>query len=120
MLSKYQKGLSPIGVFAVVCLFALLLVSALKLLPHYLDYNTLKTVYTDISNRPETSGESPRQIYSAIESALAINSIRNFDIADSTVISKENGKVQLGLDYEVREHMFGNVDVVLTFKYMTE
>ena len=120
MLSTYQKGLSPIGVLAVVCLFAAVLVSTLKLLPHYLDYNTLKTVYTDISKRPEANSQSPREIYDSIQRALAINSVRDFDIRESTVINKESGRLQLGLDYEVREHLFANIDVVLTFKFMTE
>ncbi|HEY9033990.1 MAG TPA: DUF4845 domain-containing protein [Pseudomonadales bacterium] len=120
MLSSYQKGLSPFGMLAAVCLFALLLVSALKLVPHYIDFNTLKTVYQDIGKRPDTQNMSPNDIFDSISRALSINSVRGFNIADSTIISRETGQLQIGLDYEVREHLFANIDVVLTFYYMPE
>lgn len=120
MLSHYQKGLSPIGVLAVTCLFALFLVSGLKLIPHYLDYGSLKMIYEDVNQKDDLGTMSAQDIYSAIYKSLVINSLSDFDIRGNSIISKEAGRTKVGLDYEVREHLFGNINVVLTFQYMPE
>ncbi len=120
MLSKYQKGLSPAGVLIVVLLFAFFLVSGLKLTPHYIDYRTLKIVYQNVNDQPKINDMSPNEILAAISKGLSVNTVENFDIKNSTVISKETGRMQVGFDYEKREHLFGNINVVLTFEFMPE
>jgi|SRR5690554_921536 len=120
MLARYQQGLSPLGVLLVVMLFAFFLVSGLKLLPHYMDFSQLKTVYQNINDQPNIDAMSPQDVQSAISRALSINSLGDFDIKENTVISKESGHLKVGLDYEVREHLFANINVVLTFYFMPE
>src|SRR5690554_7141227 len=111
MLARYQQGLSPLGVLLVVLLFAFFMMSGLKLLPHYIDYSQLKKVYQNINTQPTIDAMSPQEVYSAISRALTINSMGDFDIKENTVLSRETGKLQVGLDYEVREHLFSNIHV---------
>ena len=120
MLARYQQGLSPLGVLLVVLLFAFFLVSGLKLVPHYLDFSQLKTIYQNVNDQPNIDNMSPQDVQSAISKALTINSMGDFNIKDSTVISRESGHLRVGLDYEVREQLFANINVVLTFEFMPE
>lgn len=120
MLSHYQKGLSPIGVLFVICVFVLLVVSALKLVPHYMTHSTLVRIYQDVNLRLKAEDMSAQEVHSAISRAMAVNSIRDFNVAESTVISREGGRSVVGLDYEVREHLFYNIHAVLVFEYMPE
>lgn len=120
MFARYQKGLSPIGVLLVVCIFVFFVVCALKLTPHYLDFSSLKSIYTDVNNQPDINNRSPQAIYDSISRSLSINSLGDFDIKANTVLSNESGQMKVGLDYEVREPLFGNISVVLTFQYVPE
>ena len=120
MFARYQKGLSPIGVLMVVCIFAFFVVCALKLTPHYIDFSAIKSVYEEVNGRADLNNRSPQDIYDAISRSLTINSLGDFDIKGSTVLSRETGQMKVGLDYEVREKLFGNISVVLTFQYVPE
>lgn len=120
MFARYQKGLSPIGMLIVVCIFVFFVVCALKLTPHYIDFNSIKTVYSDVNAQSGVNTLSANEIYETITKALIINSISGFDVKSNTVISKEAGVTSIGLDYEVREKLFGNISVVLTFQYVPE
>lgn len=120
MFARYQKGLSPVGVLMVICIFMFVVVCALKLTPHYIDYSSLKVVYNDINELPDINTLSAKDIHAAIYRSLTMNSMDDFDIANNSVLSKESGQMKVGLDYEVREALFGNVSVVLTFQYMPE
>lgn len=120
MFNAKQKGLSPLGVLLVVCVFAFFMILILKLAPYYIDYNSIKTVFSDAARAPETKNYSNAQIQSAISKRLTINSVRDFRFQDSAYISRDEGNAVLGFEYEIREHMFANIDVVLSFSYETE
>lgn len=120
MFARYQKGLSPIGVLLVVCIFMFFVVCGLKLTPHYLDFGTLKMIYADINNNQDIGNRTPNEVYETIRKALSMNALDDFDIKANTVLNKESGQMQIGLDYEVREPLFGNISVVLTFQYFPE
>lgn len=119
-MRKYQAGMSPISVLFAICLFAFLLVVGLKITPHYIDYYTLKKLYADVNKHEQVDEMSAQQIFSAIDKRLMLNTVKDFNIKEGTVLSKETGTMRIGLDYEVVEHLFANVSVILTFEYMPE
>lgn len=120
MFNVKQKGISPIGVLFVVCTFALLIMVALKLTTHYIDYNSIRSAFKSQAELPETKDASRAKIMSGIDKQLRINSIRDFNLNENAYINNEEGVMTLGVSYEVREHMFANIDVVLSFEYEVE
>lgn len=120
MFSLKQKGMSPISVLFVVCAFALILMVALKLSTHYLDYNSIRKAYQAQSESPGIKDAAPQKILDDIDKQLRINSVRDFDLKGNSYFENEKGAKVLGFKYEVREHMFANVDVVLSFEYEAE
>ena len=117
MKSK-QLGLSPIGVLAFTCLFALAVVLGLKLTTHYIDYYSIKGIFERLQDDPEIDEMDEDAIYSKLESRLYVSGIRDFDIRENSFIAiDDEDEVLLEFDYEVREHIIANIDVVLTFSY---
>lgn len=117
MKSK-QLGLSPIGILAFTCLFALAVVLALKLTTHFIDYYQIKGIFERIQKDPEIEEMDEDTIYKKIQSRIYISGLRDFKMKDSTYIAiDDEGEVLLEFNYEVREHILGNLDVILSFSY---
>lgn len=119
-MKKFQTGMSPVSVLFLICISAFAVVVTFKLVPHYIDYYTLKKVYQDVNERESLDNMSPQQILSAIDKRLTVNAVDHFKPKDSSILSKETGKMQVGFDYEITEHLFGNVSVIIAFEYMPE
>lgn len=117
MLNIKQKGLSPIGVLFVICVFAFSVIAGLKLAPYYIDYNTLRSVYEEKAGMADFKEMAPEEKISSISKALTMNNVRDFDIRENSYFMTEEGEKVLGFKYEVRQHMFANIDVVLSFSY---
>ncbi len=115
-----QKGLSPVGVLFMVCVFAFVLLLFFKLAPHYMDYWTLRTVFTETGAIPGLTKQTNHNINNTLEKRLIINSFREFDPRKDAYVEREDGVLFLGFEYKVTEHMIGNIDVVLTFAHAVE
>jgi hypothetical protein len=120
MLNVKQKGLSPVGVLFVVCTFAFILMVGLKLFEHYVDYNTIRSSYKELAEKPEFMSMGANDKFDAISSALTLNNIREWDYREHTYFNNSDGEKVLGFAYEQRVHMFANIDVVLVFNYESE
>ena len=120
MFGLQQKGLSPIGILFVVCVFVFFVMISLKLGPKYIDYNTIRTVFQDAVEEAERDDMKPKAIIKSIEKKLLINNIRDFKVRDSAFIGQEKGITFVEFEYEVREHLFYNIDVLLTFSFSEE
>ena len=115
-----QKGLSPIGVLFMVCTFAFVLLLFFKLSPFYMDYWTLRTVFSDVGAIPNVTKQPNSEITKILAKRLIINSFRDFSAQRDSYIERDGGVLTMGFEYEVREHMIGNIDVVLSFSHAVE
>ena len=120
MLNTQQKGMSPIGILFMVCAFAFVVMVALKLIPFYLDYNTLRSIYQQQAEAANAEEMSTDAIISSISKALTLNNISEFNIRENSYFTNENGDKVVAFSYEVRKHLFANVDVVLSFSHEEE
>jgi hypothetical protein len=55
------------------------------------------------------------EIREALEKRFKVNNIRDFKVSDVITVERLRDNTVLDLEYERREHLFLNVDVVLTF-----
>lgn len=112
--------MSPIGIMFMVCTFAFMLLLFFKLGPHYMDYYGLRSVFDQQANLPDIKTQNVSKIQSDLGKTLIINNYRNFNPATDATITIEDGILTMGFEYEVREHMIANVDVLLTFSHSIE
>ncbi len=110
-----QRGISMIG-WAVILLVAVVLgTAALRMVPVYLEHNTISTAIQSLLQDSKTALMSPREVREALSKRFTINQVNVIDVND-LIITKNGGILKIGTDYEVREPLFYNVSVVMTFK----
>lgn len=114
-LVRSQKGLSLLGWMMVLALVAFLASAVFKMLPHYMDYMSLKRIITSAETEASQSINSVNAFYGHISRGLEVNSIRDFDLTDSVKIKLENNEFLVHLQYEKREPLIQNLDLVAKF-----
>lgn len=114
-----QRGMTPIGwvlVFLLIAFFALI---ALKLVPIYLQSFSVGSVISDLKNEPGIGAMTSREITSIVQKRLDVNMVTSVS-ADDIYVDKLGDKMTISADYEVRESMLGNVDIVVSFNKSVE
>ncbi|MED5388415.1 MAG: DUF4845 domain-containing protein [Pseudomonadota bacterium] len=102
--------------WAVILLVAVVLgTAALRMVPVYLEHNTISTAIQSLLQDSKTALMSPREVREALSKRFTINQVNVIDVND-LIITKNGGILKIGTDYEVREPLFYNVSVVMTFK----
>ena len=107
-----QKGMTGIGWLIVLGLIGFFVLLALKMVPVYLEY--YKVVSTLESIAKESGYESPREIRDLLERRFDISYVST--ITHKDVIIKPAGRnFNIRAKYDAREHLFGNVSVMMSF-----
>lgn len=112
--SSSQKGMSTLALLATITGIVVLVVMTLRLAPHYIDYQTLRTVMGDLSG-PEIHQMEKRRIVEMLEKRFKINNLRSFQVRDVVSIDRDKTATRILIDYEIREPLLFNADIVLVF-----
>lgn len=113
-LAHSQKGLSMLGWMLALVVVAFLASVALKIIPHYLDNNSLRTVITSVETDPSLKIRTVGEYYQHLKKGLKINAI-DLDIQETVEIKQERNVFIVNVKYERREPMIKNIDLVLNF-----
>ncbi len=110
-----QAGMTLIGF---VLLLGMLLFAAyvgMKIVPAYIDYFSIVNAMEAVAAEPGIAGRPPREIQQKLYNRLYINYADDLD-RDSVRVLRARDSVVLRVEYEVREALFGNLDVCIAFK----
>lgn len=115
---KKQRGLTAISWVIIIALVAIQGIMALRIIPVYLDYGTVKSIMNELVVEPEINGKTPGYIRSILEKRLQLNSLYDLvktpeafqfqQLTDGTLIS---------VYYESRGPIYGNLEFIATFEY---
>lgn len=112
---RRQAGLSFFGWLIVLCFVGFAVSMGLKLAPHYIDHNAIVGVVEGVS--PDVwRGSSKKKMFDTVDKGLKVNNIRTLKSKDVLKIDRSASVTKVNLDYEIRENLFSNIDVVLVFK----
>jgi len=111
---QHQKGMTAIGWILILALIGCVVFFLLKLVPIYLDGFTIGDVVSSFKTDRNIASKSPRQIAREIHKRLDINMIHDVKPEDIS-IDKTDNLMTIEIDYEVREHLVGNIDIVVHF-----
>ena len=89
--------------------------AALRMVPAYMEYNTISSSIKSLLQDSKTALLSPREVREALNKRFTINQV-NVISANDLGITKDGGVLKVTTDYEVREPMFYNVSIVMTFQ----
>lgn len=117
MISKYrQHGLGMAGWLILILVFGSMITIGAKLLPLYLDHNTMSKVLDGIAEEPGMAGKYSTDLTALVIQRFKLNNIRDFDVKKHLEIVRERTGVRLVLDYEVRTPLIHNVDLIASFE----
>lgn len=110
-----QSGASVTGVIIILLVAIVLGAAALKIIPPFMDYSTVKTVLQSVLQDPRIATKAESEIISDIDRRFNINSVTVIR-ANEVMITKTATGVQLSVDYEVRTNFYKNIDFLITFQ----
>ena len=116
MQQRHQRGMSLSGWFLVVVLILSAASVGLAMVPAYLQHRTLDGLVQSLMERPDLGELSDARLLDRLERSMRMNNIRDMEIEDMLELERGSGTLQIHLVYEVREHLVGNVDVVMSFE----
>ena len=115
IFARSQKGMSVLGWMVVLALVAFFASTGFKMLPHYMDYMAMQKIIKSAETDASQNIRSVNDLYAHIMRGLEVNGIRDFDLKDSVSIKQENNEFQIHLQYERREPLIQNLDLVANF-----
>ncbi len=114
-----QKGLTGVSIIVLLVFFAFFAVALLKIMPIYFDSFKVGDVVSALKDE-RGLGEKPNsQIVKMILKRLDVNMVSDVT-KEHIFIEKIKNEVLIDVEYEVRKPMFGNLDVIISFKKSVE
>ena len=113
--SKLSKvsGMSKWALLLIIIALVVFGVSALKLGPHYIDYGVMQGILERLP--ADTHKMSRSDIREHFSKQFRIENF-GFKVREILTVDRSRDQTNVIVQYEVREHMFYNVDVVLSFE----
>ena len=111
--------MSLIGLLTVIILILSLALLAMKMIPVYMRNHTIRTVIEGMQDEPGITKMSPGNIKKMVMRRLDINSVYDFD-RKTLSVKKVKGYYNIIVEYEVRQDVMGNVDLVMSFNEISK
>ncbi len=109
-----QQGLSLIGFIFLLILILFAVYIGIKLVPIYLNHFSVVSEMRAVASEPGSANLPPSTIRRNLMTRLQISYVDNVRAEN---ISIERGSPpQLVVEYQVEEHLIGNIDVVVKFR----
>ncbi len=115
MTRSKQRGISVMGGLAGVVLIAASVTTALRIGPHYIDFRTIQSIM-DALPTAEVHKMDKGAIRELLRKRFRINNIRDFRVQDILSIERTKVSTVVVIDYEVRENLLFNADIVVMFE----
>ena len=113
-----QQGMTAIAWVIVLALVAIQAVMALRIIPVYMNYGTVKSILDDMAADSELRGESPTIIKSLVQRKLQVNNVMELQRDKNAFKYKKlSDGLQISLNYEARGPIYGNLEFIATFSH---
>ncbi len=120
MLSKKkQKGLTGVSIMMMLVVIAFVAVIILKILPIYFDAFKVGDVVSALKEERGLGDKTNKEIANMILKRLDVNMVDDVK-KEHIFIEKSKNDILIDVEYEVRKQMFGNLDVIISFKKSVE
>jgi hypothetical protein len=110
-----ERGISLSGLILVLVVLGLVAVTAMKVLPSYGEYRSIK----DAIVKAKASGGSVGEMKQSFQKAAEVQGISSVRVAD-LVFTNDNGEQNISFAYEKRVPLAGNVSLVIDYAGTTD
>ena len=112
--NKKQKGATLLGMLIVAALLVFVAIVAMKIVPAYLEFMSVKKVLRAMNQEPLNTMSS-KEIKDAFSKKASMDYITVVNGSDLNIEKNENGGVAVSVDYQVVKPVMGNVSVLIDF-----
>lgn len=117
-MMRKQSGLTLITWAIIISLVGVQLIFAMRIIPVYLDFATVKSIMNDVQQNPEFANKTPRDIMKYVRTTLQLNNITHIQKqAGAFKFKKQTDGLHLQVNYEDRGPIIGNLDFIAKFEY---
>ena len=110
----YERGVSIMAALLLVALIGAVGTLSVRLIPHYIDYGTIVSLIEELP--PDSVHKmAASEIRGSMQKRFLINNIRDLDPGKIMKIERKRDGTTLIIDYERREPLVYNVDLILVF-----
>jgi hypothetical protein len=115
---RHQKGLTAISWVLVIAIISVQGVLAMRIVPVYMEYGSVKSIMDGLGSDPIIKGKTPKALRKLINKRLSINNIYTLqDNKDAFRFKKASTGTNVIVKYEARGPIFNNLEFVATFEY---
>jgi hypothetical protein len=111
-----QRGVGFGGLMIGLVLVVFFANLAIVLFPAYTTFWQVRSIMDGLAEREDVLAEGPRGIMNSVGTQLTVNGVSGIKTGDFN-LERIQGGYELLLDYEVRKHLFFNIDVVMDFAH---
>lgn len=109
-----QKGITLVGMLLVAGGIFFVALIAMKIIPAYIEFFSVKKVLSTMANDPELPNMSVREVRASFDRRASIDNITAVKGADLEV-SKGDGETTVTAEYSVKTPLFGNLSAWMDF-----
>lgn len=113
-VKKHQSGLTLITWLFVMAIGGFFVLLTLKLVPIYLEYQSVRTVIQSLDHDPLVRKESAQGVRKIITKRLKINSVYDFP-KEYIKIKKTKNRLTVDVTYDRIEPVIANISVMVSF-----
>ena len=112
-----QRGLSFLGLVALVGILGFAAVIGLKLIPIYMDSWKIDTVMNAVISDPDTKRQSRKEVIESMLKRLEIDAVEAVNYADPEAMTVTKGKnsTTISVYYRKETPLIGNLSLVAEF-----
>jgi chaperonin GroEL (HSP60 family) len=116
---RQQQGLTLFTWLVIFMMIGFFVLLGLRLAPVYMQNYSVKNIMADLQQEPLVSRKPMGEIRQMLLRRFDINGIRDLG-RENIKLSRSGGKTKVQVMYETRQHIAGNVDVVVMFNESLE
>jgi hypothetical protein len=109
-----QRGLSMIGFLLAAALVVMAAMVAMRLVPAYIEYFSVKKILVSMGQTVDFRGKSNADIRSDFSRKIAADYVSAVK-AEDLMIDRSSGAPVVSVDYEFRTRLIGNMSLVVDF-----
>ena len=113
--AKQQRGASMIGMAFIIGIILLVLVVAMKVVPAFTEFMSIKNILTNMSQGGALNGQSKSEIVSTFDKRASIDDVQSVRGQDLEISTNEAGATVVSVDYQVVRPVMGNVSALIEF-----
>lgn len=113
-MKRLQRGMTMLGFLITLSVVILFLYCGMKIVPMYIEYYSVKQALASIAEEPDSANASKEKLRELFFKRLYMSYANNVK-QDALKIDSTDGGYNLLVDYERREQLIANLDVVGNF-----